>query len=89
MEIIYFLVPIGIVMLGVAIGLFSWAVKSDQFDDLDREGRRILFDEDMVAPQGKSTTNSPASATAAEKVTPPDNGATAGTDNRGPEGIPP
>lgn len=51
MEIIYFLVPIGIIMLVVAIGLFSWAVKSDQFDDLDREGRRILFDEDMVANQ--------------------------------------
>lgn len=41
-------------MLVVAIGLFSWAVRSDQFDDLDREGRRILFDEDMV-----NTTTTP------------------------------
>ena len=48
MEIIFFLVPIGVVMLAIAIGMFSWAVKSDQFEDLDREGRRILFDEDMV-----------------------------------------
>ncbi len=59
MEIIYFLVPIGILMLAVAIGLFSWAVKSDQFDDLDREGRRILFDEDMVAKQTKKPATPP------------------------------
>lgn len=50
MEIIYFLVPIGIVMLAIAVGLFTWAVRSDQFDDLDREGRRILFDEDLISP---------------------------------------
>lgn len=70
MEIIYFLVPIGIIMLVVAIGLFSWAVRSDQFDDLDREGRRILFDEDMV-----NTTKKPQispSADSTPKTTPAD-----------------
>lgn len=62
MEIIYFLVPIGVVMLGIAIGLFSWAVKSDQFDDLDREGRRILFDEDMIANQTRKPADTPANS---------------------------
>lgn len=59
MEIIYFLVPIGIVMLVVAIGLFSWAVRSDQFDDLDREGRRILFDEDRLVEDRVNTAKKP------------------------------
>ncbi len=66
MEIIYFLVPIGVIMLAVAIAMFTWAVKSDQFEDLDREGRRILFDEDMVAKPSKST--SPPVATAAPEA---------------------
>lgn len=60
MEIIYFLVPIGIIMLAAAIGVFTWAVKSDQFDDLDREGRRILFDEDMIPKQQKKPAAPPA-----------------------------
>lgn len=70
MEIIYFLVPMGIIMLVVAIGLFSWAVRSDQFDDLDREGRRILFDEDMVNTAKKPQT--PPSTDSAPKSTPAD-----------------
>lgn len=50
MEIIYFLVPVGMVMLAIAVALFTWAVKSDQFEDLDREGTRILFDDDLLSP---------------------------------------
>lgn len=65
MEIIYFLVPVGIVMLAVAIGVFSWAVRSDQFEDLDREGRRILFDEDMVAPTQKTQPSQTSASTSA------------------------
>jgi len=29
-----------------AIAAFFWAVKNDQFDDLDREAYRILFEDD-------------------------------------------
>lgn len=46
MESIYFLIPLALVLFGVFVWLFFWAVKNNQFDDLDREGRRILFDED-------------------------------------------
>lgn len=78
MEIIYFLVPIGIVMLVVAIGLFSWAVRSDQFDDLDREGRRILFDEDRVNTAKKPQTSD--STDSAPNTTPANTAPTAPTD---------
>ena len=31
----------------IAVWVFFWAVKSDQYEDLDREGLNILFDEDL------------------------------------------
>ncbi|MCE2570401.1 cbb3-type cytochrome oxidase assembly protein CcoS [Motilimonas eburnea] len=46
MSIIFTLIPIAILFVVIAIGLFFWAVRSDQFEDLDREGVNILFDED-------------------------------------------
>lgn len=49
MSIIFTLIPIAILFVCIAIGLFFWAVKSDQFEDLDREGVNILFEEDQVS----------------------------------------
>ncbi|MDN3609985.1 cbb3-type cytochrome oxidase assembly protein CcoS [Vibrio ostreicida] len=46
MESLYILIPIAIVLVGVAIAIFLWAVKSDQFEDLERQGHNILFDEE-------------------------------------------
>ncbi len=46
MEIIFVLVPISILLIGIAIAWFIWAVNNDQFEDLDREGFEILFDDD-------------------------------------------
>ncbi|KJG36352.1 FixS [Photobacterium angustum] len=43
---LYILIPIAIVFVCIAIGIFLWAVKSEQFDDLERRGYDILFDED-------------------------------------------
>ena len=42
--------PLALVLLVVAVAAFFWAVRSDQFDDLDREASRILFDEDTNLP---------------------------------------
>lgn len=70
MEIIYFLVPIGVVMLGIAIGLFTWAVRSDQFEDLDREGHRILFDEDMITPPAATSAEAASAETTPTETTP-------------------
>lgn len=46
MESLYFLIPLSIVVITVAVVIFFWAVKSGQYDDIDREGERILFDDD-------------------------------------------
>lgn len=46
MESLYILIPIAIMIVCVAVAIFLWAVKSDQFEDLERQGHNILFDED-------------------------------------------
>lgn len=47
MNIIYVLIPIAIILVLVAIYVFFWAVKSNQFEDLERQGYSILFDDDI------------------------------------------
>ena len=42
MDILYLLIPLSVVLVFLIIGVFAWAVNSGQFDDLDREGQRIL-----------------------------------------------
>ena len=45
MASLYLLIPIAIIFMIIAAVIFIWAVKNEQFEDLDREGARILFDE--------------------------------------------
>lgn len=52
------LVPIALVLLGVAIWAFVWAVDHEQFDDLESEGSRILFEDGPDEPA--SETDAPA-----------------------------
>ncbi|MCG8313427.1 MAG: cbb3-type cytochrome oxidase assembly protein CcoS [Pseudomonadales bacterium] len=63
MDVIYFLIPLALLLLITAIGTFLWAAKHGQFEDLDREAHRILFDEDMVKPSDKSKAESTANDT--------------------------
>ncbi len=53
MSIIYVLIPIAIIIVAIAVLVFFWAVKSNQFDDLDRQGYSILFDDDL-SPEEKA-----------------------------------
>ena len=46
MEILYLLIPIAIFLVVIIIAVFAWAIKSKQFDDLDRHGHDILMDDD-------------------------------------------
>ncbi|BCS47784.1 hypothetical protein JUNP479_0453 [Aeromonas jandaei] len=51
MNIIFVLIPIAILFVVIAGVVFFWAIRSEQFEDLDRQGSNILFDEDE--PQQK------------------------------------
>ena len=46
MDVLFLLIPLGIVILGIAVWAFMWAVKSGQFDDLEGPAHRILMDDD-------------------------------------------
>ena len=56
MDVIFFLIPLALILLICAIGAFMWAAKSGQFEDLDREAHRILFDEDLAKKKQSSTS---------------------------------
>jgi cbb3-type cytochrome oxidase maturation protein len=45
MEITYILVLLSLVFIIIAFMAFYWAIKSKQFDNLDVEASRILFEE--------------------------------------------
>lgn len=55
MDSLYLLIPIALVFVFIAILVFFWAVKSGQFEDLDTEAKRILFDETHVGQSAKQT----------------------------------
>ncbi|MCA6060774.1 cbb3-type cytochrome oxidase assembly protein CcoS [Thalassolituus sp. ST750PaO-4] len=46
MDIIYILVPLSLLLIGIAVLIFFWAVKSGQFEDMESPAHRILFDDD-------------------------------------------
>ncbi len=52
MTILYLLIPLGLILLGLAVSAFFWATRSGQFDDLDSPGWRVVMDDDR-APQSQ------------------------------------
>lgn len=50
MNILLLLVPLSLLLLGVAVAAFLWAVRRGQFDDLDTPPLDILGENDRPAP---------------------------------------
>ncbi len=48
MSILFALIPLGMLLLVIAIAAFFWAVRAGQFDDLDSPAVRILLDDDRA-----------------------------------------
>lgn len=59
MSVIYVLIPLAVIIIAIALGVFFWAVKSNQFDDLERQGHSILFDDDIEPSDTKKKTSEP------------------------------
>jgi cbb3-type cytochrome oxidase maturation protein len=45
MDILYLLIPLSTALVLLIIGVFAWALHRGQFEDLEREGQRILQDD--------------------------------------------
>ena len=54
MSILYLLIPLALLLLGVAVWAFFWAVGSGQFDDLDSPAVRVIMDDDSKPPDDPS-----------------------------------
>ncbi len=70
MSTLYLLIPIGLVFLGLAIKMLFWAINSGQYDDLDMEGHRILFDDDLDAAKKPVSQPQPKQASSDEASSP-------------------
>lgn len=56
MDILYLLIPVSVVIVFIIIGVFAWAMRGGQFEDVEREGLRILDDgaKDLSPPLGRT-----------------------------------
>ena len=46
MDILFLLIPISLIIMGIAVWVFLWAIRSGQFEDLEGPAHRILMDDD-------------------------------------------
>jgi cbb3-type cytochrome oxidase maturation protein len=49
-NVIFILIPLGLILLGIAVAAFFWAIRSGQYDDLESPGWNILLDDDRAPP---------------------------------------
>lgn len=54
MNIIYLLIIISLILIVSILGVFFWAIRSGQYDDLDKPGYDVLMDDDDHRETGRS-----------------------------------
>lgn len=59
MDSLYLLIPIALIFCAIAIKLLIWAISSGQYDDLDKEGSRILMDDNPPAADRSNDKSGP------------------------------
>jgi cbb3-type cytochrome oxidase maturation protein len=52
MNILFLLIPLGLILLGIAVAAFFWAVRAGQFDDLDSPAMSVVMDDDSKPAAG-------------------------------------
>ena len=62
MTVLYFIVPLALLIATGAVAAFVWTVRSGQLDDVDTPPRRMLLDDAQIVDEKRG-----ASATAGRK----------------------
>ena len=52
MTILYVLIPLGLLLLVLAVAAFFWATRNGQFDDLETPAWSVVLDDDRAPPGG-------------------------------------
>lgn len=56
MDILFLLIPLGLILVAVIAGFFIWSVNHRQFDDLEGPAHSIIHDDD--SPENSTDQNS-------------------------------
>lgn len=59
MNVLYVLIPIALALLAVAVWALFWAIRNNQFDDLDSQGWSVVLDDDQAPRAGGEEENAP------------------------------
>lgn len=59
MEILYLLIPLSLLLVGLIVWVFIWAIRSGQFDDMEGPAHRILMDDDEPVDEDKEDSDKP------------------------------
>ena len=76
MSVLYLVVPLALLVVGIAVWAFVWAAGRGQFDDLDTPAVRMLRDDGdaggapTAAPARSATASTPADSAAPARTTP-------------------
>lgn len=47
MNVLYFLVPLALLLAGIGVAAFIWSVRTGQFDDVQTPGMRVLLEDEL------------------------------------------
>ena len=50
MNMLYVLIPLAVMLLGIAVWALLWAIRTGQFDDLESQGWSVVLDDDQKPP---------------------------------------
>jgi cbb3-type cytochrome oxidase maturation protein len=53
MDVLYLLIPISALLVLAIVAIFGWAVHAGQFDDVEREGERLLQGEPRAVDEAQ------------------------------------
>ena len=55
MDILFLLIPLSAVLVLAIVAVFGWAVHSGQFDELEREGQRLIAEDTEALDEGQGS----------------------------------
>ncbi len=67
MNMVYLLIPLALMLVGVAAWALIWAIHSGQFEDLESQGWSVVLDDDEQPPPGPDSPERDDDAEEAEK----------------------
>ena len=53
MSSLVLLIPLSLLIMAIAVGVFFWAVRNGQYDDLDSPAWRVVLDDDRSPSSGR------------------------------------